>query len=432
MTYFCDETLIKIVAGDGGDGARSFRREKYVPYGGPDGGNGGDGGDVIFQVNDNLNTLIDYSSKKIFRAEKGVDGENKNMYGKYGESLILPVPLGTLIFDAKTNELLADLAHKEDQYVALKGGRGGKGNASFVSSIRQAPRFAEIGEKGESKELKLELRLVADVAIIGFPSVGKSTLISVISAAKPKIAEYEFTTLIPNLGVVSLEEGKSFVVCDIPGLIEGASDGKGLGHEFLRHIQRCRILIHLIDPLREGGAVRHWKAINRELEKFDPELATKPQILVINKADAIQKEELVVIKKDLKKASGQKVFVISAVARKGLKELLWKVQEELDKLPRPQNDDVMDNPDIEVIQPHLENPHYYHIKKLEDGKFRITGKRIEQIVAMTPIDNPEGFARVVDVFHKVGLSRALKKLGAHPGDKLVIGKQQIPFVDIDD
>lgn len=431
MTHFCDETSIKIIAGDGGNGARTFRREKYVPMGGPDGGNGGEGGSVIFRADNNLNTLIDYNSKKVFQAQAGEGGLQKNMHGKNGENLILPVPQGTLIFDQKTGKLLADLARTGSEYLALKGGRGGKGNASFVSSIRQAPRFAEIGERGESKEVRLELRLIADVGIIGFPSVGKSTLISVISAAKPKIAEYEFTTLVPNLGVVSLEHGKSFVVCDIPGLIEGASEGKGLGHEFLRHIQRCRILVHLIDPLREGSVLTHWHAINRELEKFDPELATRPQILVINKADAIQKEELVKIKNQLKKESKQKVFVISAVAKQGIPELLWEIQNQLDKLPRPENEIVEHEP-IEIVQPHLDDPHYYRINKISDGKFAIHGKRIEQIVAMTPLDNPEGFARVIDVFHKVGISRELVKLGAMPGDKITIGKHTIPFVDIND
>lgn len=428
MTHFCDEASIKIFAGDGGDGAKSFRREKYIPFGGPDGGNGGDGGNVIFKVNTNINTLIDYNSQKIFHAEKGVSGAGKNMQGRRGENLILEVPVGTLIKDKKTGAVLADLSQKNAEYIALHGGRGGKGNAHFISSIRQTPRFAEIGEKGESKEVELELQLVADVGIIGFPSVGKSTLISVISAAKPKIAEYEFTTIVPNLGVVSMEEGKSFVVCDIPGLIEGASEGKGLGHEFLRHVQRCRVLIHVLDPLREGNVLTYWRAINRELEKFSPELATRPQIIALNKADALPQDEIVKLKNEIKKESKQEVFVISAASKQGIKELLWKVQEELDRLPKPENEE---HEQVEVIQPHLENPNHYRVEKIANRKFAVHGKRIEQIVNMTPLDNPEGFARVVDVFHKIGIGKELLKIGAEPGDMVQIGEHEIEFVSLE-
>lgn len=428
MTKFCDEVKITIIAGKGGAGAVSFRREKFIPFGGPDGGNGGQGADVIFRANPNLNTLADYLNKKVHKAENGQGGAGKNMQGASGTPLVLEVPPGTLIYDSETNELLADLRSPNMDFVAAHGGIGGKGNANFVSSTRQAPRFAEKGELGEEKNLRLELQLIADIGIIGYPSVGKSTLISVVSAAKPRIADYEFTTLIPNLGVVKIEQGKSFVVCDIPGLIKGASEGRGLGHEFLRHVQRCRLLVHLLDPLRPEGIVKNWQTINTELKKFDSTLAQKPQITVINKIDTLPLDQLQKLKTKLKKTGAPDLHAISAATHSGTTELIHHLYQLLEKIPKEQKITPASE-SMPIIRPHLTDPKRYTVSKEKENEYRITGIRFEQIVRMTPLENPEGLARVVDVMHKLGITRQLKKLGAQPGDPIHIGTSTIDFID---
>jgi GTP-binding protein len=426
MSLFCDETQIKVTAGNGGNGCMSFRREKFIPKGGPDGGNGGKGGNVIFKVNKNLNTLTHLDTYKQFGAEKGKHGQGSLKNGKSGKDLTLEVPLGTLIYDAESGELLCDLDSESISFVAAQGGKGGYGNAHFKSSVRQAPRFAENGEEGESFKLKLELKLVADVAIIGVPSCGKSTLISVISNAKPKIASYPFTTLIPHLGVSKIHE-REVVFADIPGLIEGAHRGKGLGDEFLKHIERTKILIHLIDPTTEKDILKNYELINKELELFNPELAKKPQIAVVNKIDVLDDETLEQLKKDLKKL---KPLFISAATHKNLEELLNETLKQLEKYEKKKPRVSKAKKEKKVFRPHEEDPRYFSVEKKKEGKFLVSGKRIEQLVKMSDLENYEAVFRIYDVFKKMGVQKELKKLGAKEGDIIEIGGNKIEFHEV--
>lgn len=437
---FCDELKLKLVAGKGGDGCVSFRREKFVPKGGPNGGDGGFGGDVIIKVNPHLNTLSNLANKKTYKAQNGVPGKGKNMHGKNADNLYLEVPLGTIIYNQDKSELLADLNKANKEYVVTKGGKGGMGNARFVSSTHQAPRFAEKGEPGEEKEVILELKMVADIGLIGLPSAGKSTLISVISNAKPKIAAYHFTTLVPNLGVVNMQDfggskEQSFVVADIPGLIEGASEGKGLGHQFLKHISRTKVLIHVIDASLEGTK-ENFQTINKELKKFSPELMERPQIIAINKSDLLSEEELQSKVKELKKITKkQEIFTISAIQKLGLKELLFAALKQVEKIKEEELEDQdtiveIDEEAIPVLQPHLEQNQFTleQISK-EDGHkiFHISGKRIEQLVIMTDTRNPEGLERIYHFFNRMGIQRSIEKEGATFGDKIKILDRVIPY-----
>lgn len=454
MSTFCDQTVVEFIAGKGGDGMVHFRREKYIARGGPDGGDGGNGGAIILVADENLNTLIDFNTKKVFRAEDGGNGKKANAFGKEGDDLVLKIPAGTLLKDLKSGEIIADLKKHGQEITIARGGRGGLGNTHFKSSTHKAPQFAERGEEGQHRNVLMELQLVADVGIIGFPSAGKSTLISRISNAKPKIADYPFTTLIPNLGVVDMrsfdkrQEG-SFVVADIPGLIEGAHEGKGLGHEFLRHVSRTELLIHMIDPTR-GTPAEDYKIINHELKAHDERLAGKDQITVINKTDAIDEETLKQCEKELIKANKSlkgKIHKISAVTGNGLKELVFamfkevssmraKQAELLEKsLLKTQEDNLPEESgeesgsDGKVFRPHVENKKFsvtYVRSKMEAEShknrkiFDITGFRIEQVVKMTDLDNPEGLERIYHFLRKMGIIRELKRMGASPGDKLRI------------
>ncbi len=434
---FCDEVKIKVIAGKGGDGCVSFRREKFVPKGGPDGGDGGKGGNIIFKVNSNLNTLSHITSGKTYKGNDGVAGKGKNMHGKNAESTTLEVPSGTVVFNEDKSEMLADLNKENEEFTVVKGGKGGLGNARFVSSTHQAPRFAENGEPGEIKEIILELKLVADVGIIGLPSAGKSTLISVISNAKPKIAAYHFTTLIPNLGVVDMRKfggsaNDSFIAADIPGLIEGASKGKGLGHQFLKHISRTKLLVHLIDGTLEDTK-QNYKTINKELKEFDKTLAKKDQIVVLNKIDMLDEKETKEKLKALKKiAPKAQIFAISAITGEGLKPLLFaltkklmeikKTESKIKKPTKPQ--------EIAVLQPHLDKEQFEIekvIKKKDYKIFRIKGKRIEQLIKMTDTNNIEGLERVYHFMEKAGIQRAVEKLGATFGDQIKILETKIPY-----
>jgi GTP-binding protein len=330
---FIDEVKIEVQAGHGGRGCMSFRREKFVPRGGPNGGDGGDGGDVVAVADAQLATLLDLRYQRLYRAGRGEHGRGKDQHGKRGEDKIIPVPVGTTFRDAETGELLADLSEPGQRVVIARGGRGGKGNAHYVSSTNRSPRKVQPGLPGEERELDAELRLLADVGIIGLPNVGKSTLISVISAARPKIADYPFTTLVPNLGVVSYGEGKSFVVADIPGLIEGAHRGEGLGHKFLKHVSRTGVLIHLLDAtrLREDDPLADWRAINRELELFDPALAAKPQIVVANKIDVPEAREAAASLQEKFTALSIPFLAISAATHEGLRELIVSIARKLEE-----------------------------------------------------------------------------------------------------
>jgi len=328
---FIDEIKVKVKAGDGGRGCVSFRREKFIPKGGPDGGNGGDGGDVIFVATTSYNTLSHLRSKKLIKAKRGEHGRGKDQYGKKGEDAIVYVPVGTIIKDLKTGEIIADLTQEGMRVVVAKGGRGGRGNKCFVSPTNRAPYYAEEGKPGEEKELLLELKLIADVGLIGYPNAGKSTLISVISNAKPKIADYPFTTLTPNLGVVDYNEKFSFVVADIPGLIEGASQGKGLGLQFLKHIERTKIFVHLLDStvLNMDEILRRYHSIREELKNYNPELLNKKELVVITKIDAISEEDLKKIISTLKREIKKDPIPISSVTKWGLDKLLHKIYENL-------------------------------------------------------------------------------------------------------
>lgn len=436
MNKFCDITSISCQAGRGGNGSSHFRREKYIDKGGPDGGDGGRGGDIIFLANENINTLIDFHTKKHFRAGDGGNGEKKLMHGANGEDLLLEVPVGTLVYDKVSGTLLADLKSKSTKVVIAKGGRGGLGNAHFKSSTNQTPTFSEAGDEGEKKNLKLELKLVADVGIIGIPSSGKSTLISRISNSRPKIADYPFTTLIPNLGVVNMKSfdshnNFSFVVTDIPGLIEGAHQGKGLGHKFLRHVSRNQILLHLVDST-SADPFHDYEVINDELLKYDPELLKKEQVLVINKIDAVDAKLIKELVKKFERkypALKKKIFPISAVTGENLSKLMFYVADQVkayhqqlrpaspaEKLPilKPA---VYKGPIVVKFVKKRVDPVTHRSKSVWD----VYSDRFEQVVKMTNLDDTEGLERVYHFLVKLGIRNELRKKGAQPGDRIRIG-----------
>lgn len=437
MSKFCDITVIKCTAGKGGNGSSHFRREKYIDHGGPDGGDGGRGGDIVFQADENENTLIEFHTKKNYRAVDGGNGQKKLMHGADGEDTILIVPQGTIIYDNKTGNILADLKTHGQQALVTKGGRGGLGNAHFKSSTNQAPTFSETGEPGEQKELKLELKLVANVGIIGIPSAGKSTLISVISNARPKIADYPFTTLIPNLGVVDMRtfdksDPYSFVVTDIPGLIEGAHEGKGLGYEFLRHISRNQILIHLIDATSQDP-LNDFIVINAELEKYDQSLAQKDQMVVINKIDAVLEEDLrdLVKKFEKKFPKLQKhLHTISAVTRENLREMMLELATKVKQHQKALNQQIEHDDQIGIMKPAIRRNKIEVVfvrKKLDPrtGRGKITWdvycERFEQVANMTNLEDPEGLERVYHFLERLGIKNELHKKGAQTGDRIRIG-----------
>ena len=416
---FYDRAKIFVQSGSGGDGMISFRREKYVPLGGPDGGDGGRGGDVVFGVNPRLNSLVHFHRSSHFRADNGKNGNPKRQTGASGGNLRIEVPVGTLIRNADTGELLADLTEKDQEMVVLSGGRGGRGNIHFASSRNQAPRLAERGEPGEALWLTLELKLIADVGIVGAPNAGKSTLLSAISAAQPKIASYPFTTLQPNLGVVALDDYETMVVADIPGLIEGASEGTGLGHEFLRHIERTRVLIHLLDGAAKEP-LEDWALINRELELYKAHLEEKPQLVVLNKLDlpdAIAWEPLVA--EEIKRA-GYPYCAISAVTGQGVREMVYKVKRMLDEAPEP----VLHVAEPVVIRPDPDEG--FRITRTAEG-WRVHGKAIERVVAMTYFEFDATMLRFQDILERMGISQALREAGVQVGDSVFIGDQELEW-----
>jgi GTP-binding protein len=438
---FCDEHKFRIKAGSGGNGCVSFRREKFVPNGGPDGGDGGNGGDVIIKVNPQLNTLSHMVHKRLFKAKTGVPGKGKKMHGKNAETLVIEVPRGTIIFNSDKTEKIADLDLKDSSYVIAKGGKGGLGNARFATSTNQIPRFAESGEPGEEVEVTLELKLVAEVGIIGLPSAGKSTLISVISNARPKIAAYHFTTLNPNLGVVNMKEfglsnKETFVVADIPGLIEGASEGKGLGHQFLKHIQRTKILVHMLDATEEN-LEENYKTIKEELHKFDASLSDKPEIIVLNKADLLDEESLEEKKKAIKKVSKKEVYLISAAARTNLEALMQELYKEVQKLrlEKTVDDAEIQTEGLPVFRPHIRQ-RQFEVKdpvevENENGEkyklYEVTGKRIEQVAIMTDHHHREGLERIYYFLNRIGIQKVLQRKGIGFGDRIKIGEKVIPY-----
>ncbi len=411
-------------AGKGGHGCVSFLRLKYMPKGGPDGGHGGHGGNILLRADPNKNTLYHFASRKIFEAGKGKQGEGRDKAGLAGDDRILDVPVGTLVFD-EAGKQIADLSTPGQIWLGARGGLGGKGNSNFATSTRQIPRFAELGEPGEERKVRLELKLVADVGIIGLPSVGKSTLISVISAARPKIAEYHFTTITPNLGVTS-HRGESFVVTDLPGLIKGASRGKGLGHQFLKHTERVRFFLHLV-AADSPSVVTDYRTIRAELNKYNPELTKKPEIIVLSKSDLLQPAELEKIKTKLEKVSKAKVLTVSAPIHDGLTAVLDSTLQTLKKT-RPKTE--IKSKELPVFRPHLEQKSRSFSAKRKNKKlYLVDGPRLNQIVIMSDLNNGEAVARVQDVLNKFGVARELRRLGAESGATIEIAGKRLEWWD---
>ncbi len=412
---FVDVAKIFVKAGDGGDGAISFHREKYMPFGGPDGGDGGKGADVILKADRNLNTLSNFRFKRKFIAQNGENGKKSNCFGKNGEDLIVKVPRGTIVKEQKTGKIMADICDFSPVVIA-KGGRGGWGNSHFKSATRQKPTFAKPGLLGEEFELFLELKLLADVGLLGFPNVGKSTLISVISAARPKIGNYSFTTLVPNLGVVEGKNFNSFVVADVPGLIKGASFGKGLGHKFLKHLQRCRLLLHLVDvsEFGVGEPIENIKIINKELELFDEELSQKKQIIVANKVDVCSDAKLEKLK-NYAETENLELVLISAYAKKGINELINVITKNLEDLP------VMENYEVEFIRDDLNLSFREQFEvELKEGIFYVDAPWLKKIINTTDLREYENLRYFHQVLKKCGIENKLKELNIKNGDTVNI------------
>lgn len=426
---FIDRTKINVKAGDGGNGKSSFRREKYVPKGGPNGGDGGRGADIIFKVDRNLNTLLNFRYKRNFKGDNGENGDIKNQYGRNAEPCIIKVPPGTVIKDASTGEVLADLTKPDQTAVIAKGGRGGRGNAKFKSASRRAPTFAEFGEPGESKELLLELKLLADVGLVGYPSVGKSSLIASVSDARPEIADYHFTTLTPVLGVVQTDYEKSFVIADIPGLIEGAADGVGLGHDFLRHIERTKLILHLVDAAGIEGRdpVEDFHKINSELQKYSSKLSERTQILVANKIDIPSSNENLPKLEKLAEQEGIKFFAISAVTHAGCDELMRYVGTWLDEHIEEVGEISADD-EVKVFNVNEDNEaDTVTIKRNDAGDFIVINKNLEKIVAMTNFDNDEGVRRFQYIWRMKNIDSILKERGIKEGMTVHIGNMEFTW-----
>lgn len=420
---FYDRAKIYVKGGDGGNGIVAFRREKYVDMGGPYGGDGGKGGDVIFEADEGLRTLVDFRYQRHYKADRGEHGGSKNMHGAKAENLVVRVPVGTQVFDAETGEFIADLTEHNQRATVAKGGRGGRGNSRFATATDKAPHYAEKGEPGEEHWVELELKLLADVGLIGFPSVGKSTLISVVSAAKPKIAEYHFTTLVPNLGMVRVDDGRSFVMADLPGLIEGAHTGAGLGHQFLRHSERTRLLIHVLDMAGSEGRdpIEDFKIINNELSQYSQVLAARKQIIAANKMDLPQAEENLEL---FKKAYGEnyEIFPISAASGQGTDALIYRAMDLLDTLQ-----EVPVVKEVEKITTVTEEPGFTVLK--EEGIFVISGREIERRYAMTNFNQEDSLKRFLRTMRLMGIDDELRRQGAKDGDTVRVGDLVFDFVD---
>ena len=425
MDGFVDEVNITVEAGDGGDGAVSFHREKYVAAGGPDGGDGGKGGDIVFLVDDNLNTLIDFRYKRKFKAERGENGQGSRKFGRSAEDLVIRVPRGTVVSDRESGRVIADMSGSEPVVIA-KGGRGGRGNAHFATPTRQIPRFAKPGFKGQKLDLHLELKLLADVGLVGFPNVGKSTLISVVSAAKPKIANYHFTTLIPNLGVVKISDENSFVIADIPGLIEGASEGVGLGHEFLRHVERCRLILHIVDVSGSEGRdpKDDYEIINRELRSFSEELANAPQIVAANKCDMATDEQIALFKEYIE-SKGVPFYAISAATTEGTKELMNEVYKALKGLPPLKVFEAEPEPLWQEPEPDKMS---FEITE-EDGVYFVDADWLEGILRTADMEDYESLQHFQLVLKTSGIIDELIKRGVKEGDTVSVGGFEFDYVE---
>ena len=421
---FIDRAKISIKAGDGGDGMSSFRREKYAPKGGPNGGDGGRGGDIVFLADRNMNTLLDFRYKKKFKAQKGGDGEDTNKFGRHAEAVVIKVPVGTLVFDEETDELIADLIEDGQTAIVGRGGRGGRGNARFANSVNRAPTFAEHGEPGEERTLRMELKLLADVGLVGYPSVGKSSIIATVSAARPDIAAYQFTTLTPVLGIVRIDDQTNFVMADIPGLIEGAHEGKGLGHDFLRHIERTRLIVHVLDVSGMEGRdpMEDYRKINKELAAYNERLSSRPQIIAANKMDLPDARSNYPAIESALKAEGREVFPVSAATGEGLQPLVQRIAEMLATLPK---EDMTVAPVIPTVAD--DDSPDFTIRRDDSGAFIVEGKNIERLVAMTRFHDEESLRRFQNILRRNGIDEALRNRGIKDGDTVRIREMEFEF-----
>ena len=421
---FTDYTKIIIKSGDGGNGAVSFRREKYVPAGGPDGGDGGKGGDIYFQVDKDKNTLIDFRYNKKFKAGNGENGSGSHCNGKYGKDLYIKVPIGTVIKDVETGKIVADLSKPEQTELVLKGGRGGRGNSHFATSTRQAPRFSEDGDKGEEKEVILELKLLADVGLLGFPNVGKSTFLSKVTDARPKIANYHFTTLEPNLGVVKTKDGDGFVIADIPGIIEGASEGVGLGIQFLRHVERTRLLLHFIDVSGQEGRnpVQDYKTINDELKKYSEKLSTRKQIIVATKIDSMQDDTKYKELEELAKKENLEFYKISSVTGEGVQELIDHVSQLLKMLPKEE----LIEAEEKMVYTLPDKDKEWEAKR-QGNVFYVTGRAVDRLMGRINIEDNESMYYFHKCLKNIGIDDKLKELGICDGDTVYISDWELEW-----
>lgn len=424
-TMFSDRARIFIKSGRGGDGHVSFRRELYVPDGGPDGGNGGRGGDIIFEVDKGLNTLGDFRHNSKYIAQSGDEGGKKKCSGKNGESLVIKVPEGTVIYDDESRKVIADMSNGNMRETILKGGRGGKGNMNYATATMQAPQYAQPGQDAQELWIRLELKVIADVGLVGFPNVGKSTFLSRVTNARPKIANYHFTTLNPNLGVVDLNGGKGFVIADIPGLIEGASEGVGLGHEFLRHIERTKVIIHIVDAASTEGRdpVADIQAINKELENYNPELLKRPQVIAANKIDAIYDDGSGISPVDTIREAfepeGIKVYPISAVTGSGVNELLYAVKDLLDNMDQ---EPIMFEREFDMDSINDNANEAYEVSVDEEGIYVVSGSRVDRMLGYTNLESEKGFSFFQKFMHDTGILDELKNLGIEEGDTVRVGE----------
>ncbi|EAD8568032.1 GTPase ObgE [Listeria monocytogenes] len=428
---FVDQVKIYVKAGNGGDGMVAFRREKFVPNGGPAGGDGGKGADVVFVVDEGLRTLVDFRFKRIFKAEHGEHGMSKSMHGRGAEDLVVKVPQGTIVKDIDTGEIIADLVAHGQRAVIAKAGRGGRGNKRFATPANPAPELSENGEPGQERNVQLELKVLADVGLVGFPSVGKSTILSVVSAARPKIAAYHFTTIVPNLGMVDAGDGRSFVMADLPGLIEGASQGVGLGHQFLRHIERTRVIVHVIDMSGSEGRVPYedYMAINNELEQYNLRLMERPQIIVANKMDMPDAEENLNEFKT-KIAEDIPVFPISAVTKTGLRELLLAIADKLETTPEFPLNEILEQEDEDtVLYKYVAEEPDFEISREPDGTFVLSGAKIERLFTMTNFERDASISRFARQLRAMGVDEALRKRGAKDGDIVRLLDYEFEFMD---
>lgn len=423
MAAFIDKAKVKVVSGRGGNGCVAWRREKFVDKGGPAGGDGGRGGDVYFVADENMSTLLDFTYKSVFRAKDGENGRSKNCHGQAGEDIYLKVPVGVIIRDLKNDKIIADLNEHQKTVLVAKGGRGGRGNARFATAQKRSPQFCEPGEAPVERELELELKLIADIGLLGMPNAGKSSFISLISSARPKIADYPFTTLTPNLGVVKKPDGDGFVVADIPGLIEGASDGVGLGYEFLRHVQRCRFFVHIVDASLDEPISNYLK-INSELKKYDSELLERHQVLVLNKNDVVRRDKIAEIYEKLKQYNDD-IFVISCATSDGVNNLLNRIFTLIDELPRHEieveveTDDGFDNNDDSQ----------FFITKLNKNTYKICGGKLKRLVNVTDIKNVQQVRRLSNIMDSMGIWAQLRDMGINNEDTVIVEGIEMIYTD---